>query len=176
MKQVSNYFKQLSLVYQDSDLGRHRPIPLTNTQTDGIYTFTPPSSSLYLEADSLSALKHLLTSTILPHLAGISWPIDKQRKETDPPNPSLSSHASGLHSTSPSSDGEGHPSVVLYVLNTGAPHQQVDIMRVFSEALLDVRNLTLLRGVQTLCNASKGGGVSKVSQPHLYVIKKWSKA
>ena len=136
--QVSNYFKQLSLVYQDSELGRHRPIPCSNTRSEAVYTFESPSSPLYLHPDSLSAIKRLLSSVIFPQLSDMSWPLEKPRRDTDAANSSLSSHAYRLHSTGPSAGGEGLSSVVLYLLNTGAPHQQVDLMRVFSEAILDV--------------------------------------
>ena len=137
--QVSHYFKQLSQVYQDSDLGRHRPVSQTNSRSDGIYTYTPAhaTSSLYLDLDSLLVLKNFLMSHVLAQLASISSQ-DKQRKDNELFQTNTPQHNHNLHSSSPISETERPPSIVLYVLNAGAPHQQIDIMRVFAEALVEV--------------------------------------
>ncbi|KAI6650955.1 hypothetical protein LOD99_5795 [Oopsacas minuta] len=133
---VCHYFKQLSLVYQDSELGRHRPVTHTNSRTDGIYTYTPAhTSSLYLDVDSLSNIKNLLTSVILTQLSSMMSPHDKQRRDPDIFHSSLLQHS--LYTNTSISEGESSPSLVLYILNTGATHQQIDIMRVFAEALVE---------------------------------------
>ena len=138
--QVSHYFKQLSQVYQDSELGRHTLVSQTNSRSDGIYTYTPAhtTSSLYLDVDSLSVLKHILISQVLSQLASISSPQDKQHKDVELFQNTTPQHNHNLYSSSPISETERPPSVVLYILNTGAPHQQIDIMRVFAEALVEV--------------------------------------
>ena len=76
-------------------------------------------------------------SQVLTQLAAMSSQ-DKQRRDTELFQNTIPQHNYNLHSSNPISETERPPSVVLYILNTGAPHQQIDIMRVFAEALVEV--------------------------------------